>query len=222
MTITKSKTTNAEGVTELKLVRSADVMEALLDTFNSLKGQKLPISDVALHVYNGLQKVPEVDGSIPTDKLQQSSDLEVAKNVLTWLRFVPDVVIPECCEQHAIDNVLEALSVKVKPVSDLDAVAKVWNEAIAIVRETELPNANISTLSEYDEWARARILTALESARDRGASGNNNAAVWREVIAIAKDYDNLTAAAWDVKYDRALTVTAALEAARDRGEEEKS
>jgi hypothetical protein len=36
----------------------------------------------------------------------------LARDIITWLRFVPDVSIPDCCEQHAIDNILEALTKK--------------------------------------------------------------------------------------------------------------
>ena len=43
------------------------------------------------------------------DELARSAAEKVARDIITWLRFVPDVSIPDCCEQHAVDNILEAL-----------------------------------------------------------------------------------------------------------------
>lgn len=51
-------TVNAETARDRKWVYSKDVMDALLVTFDSLKGQ-MPVSEVAFAVYRGLAAVPE-------------------------------------------------------------------------------------------------------------------------------------------------------------------
>ncbi len=42
-----------------KVVRSKDIMEALCEVFESLKGQTLPVSEVGYSVYRKLLTVPE-------------------------------------------------------------------------------------------------------------------------------------------------------------------
>lgn len=60
-----------------KAVYPKDVMEALEKTFDSLKGQRLPISEVGLAIYRGLASVPEFYVATSTlAPIEQSDDAE--------------------------------------------------------------------------------------------------------------------------------------------------
>lgn len=57
-----------------KVVRSKDVMDALLSAFELLKGQNLPVSEVGYHVYMKLLIVPEF--YVTSTELRPTSELQ--------------------------------------------------------------------------------------------------------------------------------------------------